>query len=340
MMDFFRVTRDTIALRHSETYILPKNCYLFEYNIMKNPTYELQAFRGYSLDFISRDPTGQAASQIGLYGKNTPLNTFYCKKKCGKGFYYDFNSISCRRCSYGCTICKKFEECELCEAGFRKVKKPIHSVHKIDEEMVGLCQLGCQSGFHLSAYDGECLECGSKCLKCMDTKFVLKGKYDQTIHNPSFCVDCHQESAGGGAKNIINMTTGVCQLGCDEKASNGSIIQGITNEYCHVCEKNCLDCEIPDTSKCLSCPTNYYFQEGSKKCVRLSQTLGFWMVVTGVSLFCFILCSLRLGLLVYKKILKGRENIKEKAKKKNQERKFSALDLRGQEDFRQDIPKS
>ena len=275
---------------------MPQRCYSVNWNPTKTPKYEITAAKGFSLSFISKDPTGQAKSQIGKYGENTPLNIFYCRKKCRQGYYYDFNSISCRRCTFGCAICQKFEECDLCEAAFNKVKKPIHSIHSVDKQMIGLCQLGCQNGFYLNAFDGDCLECDKNCLKCMDSIFILEENYDKNNHNPSFCLDCYQDPDEVTPKKIINMTTGVCQTGCIEKESNGSITIGITREYCHVCGRGCQDCEIPDTSKCLSCSKNFYFQNDTKKCLRLRETLGFWMTTIGIGLFILLISCLWLGL--------------------------------------------
>ena len=306
-----------INIRQSTTYIMPKRCYWLTWNPTKNPKYDLKAAKGYSLSFISRDPTGQAVSQIGKYGDNSPLNTFYCRKTCLQGYYYDFDSISCRRCNFGCAVCTKFEECELCQAGFNKVKKPKYFIHDVEEDRIGHCQLGCQNGFYLNAFDGECLECDSRCLKCMDSVFVLKEKYDEKNDHPSHCLDCHQESTAVGLKAIINMTTGVCQLGCDENESNGSITIGITREYCHVCGEGCQACEIPETSNCISCSKNFYFQRESKKCLRLTETWGFWIAVISICLFFLLLCCLVVGVYI-SRLLTGGINFK-KAKKVKQE---------------------
>ena len=262
----------------------------------------MEPFKGYSFDLISNDPTGQAVKQIGLYGDKSPLNVYYCKMKCLQGYYYDFDSIRCRRCNYGCAICKRFDECDLCEAGFDKVKRSTHPIHKVENEMIGLFQLGCQHGFYRNPFDGECVECEGNCLKCIDSFFIMKERYDEKKHYSSFCLDCYQESSKRVLKNIINMTTGVCQSGCGEKVSNGSIIEGITREYCHVCGRGCEDCEIPETSNCLSCSANFYFQEETKKCLRLTETLGFWMAVISVSLLFLILFSLGMTILIYKMI--------------------------------------
>ena len=134
-------------LRESKTYFMLKGCYSLSWNPAKTPKYDLKPEKGFSLNFITKDPTGQAISQVEKRGDVTPLNTFYCRKTCLQGYYYDFNSISCRRCNYGCAVCEKFSQCKLCEPGFKLVKKPNHTIHKVDDEMIGQCQLDCQHGF-------------------------------------------------------------------------------------------------------------------------------------------------------------------------------------------------
>ena len=288
-------------LRESESDLILKRCYSLSYNQGKSPQYELKALYGYTLSFISKDPTGQASSQIGIFGKNTPLNTFYCRKTCLQGYYYDFNSISCRRCNYGCAVCKKFEECDLCQPGFSKVRKPVYPIHKVDDEMVGQCQIGCQNGFYSRAFDGECSECDGSCLRCIDSLFVFKEKYDQKKNNPSFCLDCLQDSKQSALKKIINLSTGLCQSGCDQKVSDGSVIKENTSEFCHSCGRGCDDCEIPDTSNCLSCTGEFYFQNETKKCLPLTESTNLRIyLVVGLALTLLLLFSLGLLFLFYR----------------------------------------
>ena len=147
----------------------------------------------------------------------------------------------------------------------------------------------------------------------MDSLFTLREKYDSEKNSPSFCLDCHQDSKEAGLERIINMTTGACQTGCSEKISNGSVIEGITREYCHVCGRGCQDCEIPETSNCLSCSTNFYFQEETKKCLKLTETLGFWMTILAICLFSFLLCILAIGVII-NKVLTGQKILDQEEK--------------------------
>ena len=167
------------VIRQSKSYSIVKRCYDLSVNQGKTPRYDLEAVQGFSLDLIENDPTGQAKSQIGVYGDGSPFNTFYCTKVCPQGYYYDFNSINCRRCNHGCALCKRFEKCDLCEPGFNLVKRPNSTTHTVDEKMMGQCQVGCQEGFYVNGFDGECLECHERCSKCMDALFVLKEKYNK-----------------------------------------------------------------------------------------------------------------------------------------------------------------
>ena len=291
-------------IRQSDSYLMLKRCYSLIYNQAKTPKYDIKAFHGYTLSFISNDPTEQAKRQEDQYGEKSPLHTFYCRKSCLQGYYYDFNSISCRRCNYGCALCQRFDKCDLCQPGFNQVKKPMHSVHEVDDEMIGQCQLGCQDGFYANAFDGECLECQENCLQCIDSLFVFREKYEEKKNNPSFCLDCSQDPKKEAQKNLINLENGVCQSGCEKKISTGSVMKGMKREFCHEYGRGCKDCEIPDTSKCLSCSPRFYFQKETKECLKLTETSKFKIyLLTGSSFIFIVLFSL--GLIVICQVIRG-----------------------------------
>ena len=146
---------------------------------------------GYYLELIEKDTTDQAKNQVGLYGNESVLNTYYCKKDCEEGFYYDFNSISCRRCPFGCSSCHRYELCDQCVPGFMLYQTPQHgSMHQVDKEMVNHCHIGCQHGFYLKGFNGTCLECDENCLECIDSVFTLKEEFVRTVSRESYCLRC------------------------------------------------------------------------------------------------------------------------------------------------------
>ena len=110
-----------------------KSCYRPAPGKLDLKNYKVLASSGYYLELISEDPTGQAQKQVGLYGNNTDLNTFYCRKTCSQGYYYDFDSTSCRRCYFGCSDCQSYKKCDLCIPGFKKVVEPKFTSHKVEK---------------------------------------------------------------------------------------------------------------------------------------------------------------------------------------------------------------
>ena len=282
-----------------------KHCYELMFNAGKTPTYDLHGFMDFRLELIDKDPTGQSVSQKGVYGANSPLNTYYCTKPCPQGFYYDFNSVTCRRCFYGCAECKTYDKCDLCVPGYKMIKRPKYSTHPVQEEMIGEWRVGCQEGFDLTGYNGTCLECDENCDYCMDSVFVLKEKFLEGMSRPSYCLRCHNKSnsekksgVGEGNSNgsggmIVNLTTGVCQEDCKSKLKIGEVVAPLKMNYCYECPKGCLDCEIPDTKNCLTCQSGYNFVADKKACFTLMNTPSFRIYsVVGISVVGVLLLSL------------------------------------------------
>ena len=211
------------------------------------------------MDLIANDPTNQTQSQVGLYGDGTDLNTYYCRKKCPQGYFYDFDSISCRQCGYGCAECEKFEECQSCVPGFRKFSSPEHSTHPVDKSAFSQCQLGCQDGFYMKSFKGTCGECDQDCALCVDSLFVLKDAYIRGVSPPSYCLSCIQNGAKKDQKKMINITTGKCQETCSSEANQKqAAIMGYENAtFCHYCEPDCQECKVPETKVCLKCKISY-----------------------------------------------------------------------------------
>ena len=256
--DFLSVDHK-ILLRKSVVPQLIKQCYFLKLNNNTDSHYRLLPAEGFYLERIENDPTGQAQVQVGLFGEKTELNTYYCRKSCPQGYYYDFNGISCRRCGFGCSECERFEECDSCIPGFRKYTKPQHSSHAVNESVFSQCQLGCQDGFYLKSFEGTCEECDEDCSHCVDSLFVLKDSFVRGVSPNSYCLRCSDKSNSPIKKTIINITTGKCQISCDSKAKkrDASVMGNQKAVFCHFCERDCLECQIPDTKMCIKCKINY-----------------------------------------------------------------------------------
>ena len=263
--------------------------------------YELTAAQGFFLDAIENDPTGKAKSQVGVYGANSPLNKFYCKRACPLGHFYDFDGTSCRKCYFGCAECKSYEKCDLCVPGFKKVKIPQHSSHEVDKSMINQCMSTCQPGFYISAFEGRCLECDENCEECVDSFFVYKKKFNNETHNPSFCLRCQnmsQKDDSGGV--VVNLETGTCESNCSKKSKIGVVIPPIEEKFCYACPVGCKDCKIPDTDQCLSCERGYSLENQGKTCILFSETQKFKLYsIAGVGSVALI-CAFLIGLVIYK----------------------------------------
>ena len=158
-----KILTGTLAIPiETKTTKFPKLCYRFITNKDQFQGYDLFVREGYYLEQIAEDVTDQVKkSQFELYGKETSLNTYYCMKDCPEGYYYDFDSISCRRCAFGCSECKKYDHCDRCVPGFQLYKKPGHPhSHPVDKKLINHCHIGCQPGFYLKGFDGMSRVCG------------------------------------------------------------------------------------------------------------------------------------------------------------------------------------
>ena len=265
-----------LVMKGSKNEDLLKSCYLVTYNYKLKPLYSVKTREGYFMEEIKNDKTGQAISQKGLYEETSPLETFYCKKNCPNGFYYDFYSISCRACSYGCAFCIRFDECSKCIPGLKLHFKPKHKIHKISEKDIKKCHHGCQFGSYLAAFDGECSECTEKCLECQDSLFILKEAYKRETDSPSYCTKC-DEFDSKGSLLYIDFKTGKCIDSC--KGSN-KYFKDVNGRgfgmalYCYSCHKRCQKCSPPLLDQCLECKAGFILTE-DKKCLSRMETIEF-----------------------------------------------------------------
>ena len=109
-----------VIIRQSKSMLLLKRCYWLLNSTETTPRYQVEVLNGFEMEKISNDPTGQATSQIGLYGGESQLSSYYCSKVCSQGYYYDFDSISCRRCNYGFVSVQKIRRMRDLRAGVQQ----------------------------------------------------------------------------------------------------------------------------------------------------------------------------------------------------------------------------
>ena len=285
-----------------------KRCYNLVPNSLNSSTYTLRTINGYFLDEITNDPTGQASKQVKLYAESGDLNKFFCSKYCPFGQYYEFDSISCRRCSFKCAKCSKYEKCERCSPGFQLIKQPEHPLHKKKEVfnplLVDTCQLGCQSGFHLRAFNGECRECLPSCISCKDS--VFWGRNNGTrLSDPTFCLKCNQTD-NQGRKLFLSTATGQCITECSgfgRREEIANVSGKVDVRFCVECaSERCSECTLLNNQYCTKCVNPFILNDG--RCVAFTETeaytrllvaiISIVIVATGIFLMVFFYQVVRL----------------------------------------------
>ena len=298
--DDMRVPAKYYVMKASKKEILLKSCYLVTFNYNLRPMYSVKTKEGYFMEEIKNDRTGQAISQKGLYEESSPLETFYCKKTCPDGFYYDFYSISCRACSYGCAFCVKFDECSKCIPGLKLNFRPKHKIHQIAEEDINKCRHGCQFGTYQTAFDGKCTECADNCLECQDSLFTLKEGYKRGVDSPSYCTKC-SEFDSKGSLLYIDFETGRCLDSCEGSNKYSKEVNGRgfgMALYCYSCNQRCQKCSPSLVDQCLECKVGFILSEDNK-CLGRMETIDFkqyfaFFVGVVVVIFCiFLSCVMR-----------------------------------------------
>ena len=274
-----------IIIRTAGAPKLLKQCYFLMQDVGESPKYSLLPAEGFYLDLIENDPTGQAETQRGLYGDNTPLNTFYCRKSCPQGYFYDFNSISCRRCGYGCSECKKFEECDSCVPGLNIYTEPKYKIHPHNNAAIKQCRVGCQEGFYTKSFKGTCHECDQDCEECVDSLFALKEKFVNGSTPESYCLRCWQPQSPQNPRIYVNLSTGVCQDQCPNgaRSKEAALVGKKKSIYCYICKTHCLDCQLPYTEICLQCEKSFIVDENGA-CIKWYRARRFMIwILTGIT---------------------------------------------------------
>ena len=106
------------------------------------------------------------------------------------------------------------------------------------------------------------------------------------------------------------MTTGLCQENCLERADGDNSIPGLVDEVCHTCGRGCMKCEVPETQRCLSCKSSFYFQNDTKECLKLTETRNFLIILFSSILSFVLLVVIICGCIAYK-MLTGKASLDE-----------------------------
>ena len=218
-----------------------------------------------------------------------PLNRMACIRTCKIGYYYDFESLSCRKCGIGCSQCRKFDECDLCTPGYSIVHLPkFRSL--ASHEVRGECIIGCQEGYYKKRFNGTCYECPRGCRFCRDRSILeledLTPAERDKPETVGFCLICGGLGNEDGSM-IADYLTGKCVQTC---SGNGTVkVNKTTNMFrdqpklkydvCAFCEvEGCSLCLPDQLSGCLSCQSGLHLQQkenGRIACVKRDQLGNF-----------------------------------------------------------------
>ena len=230
--------------------------------------------------------------------KNGSLTDLVCIKECDVGYFYEFESLSCRKCNLGCGICEKFDNCSKCIPGYNKIKESVSHKDIQEDFPVGFCRSGCQPGFHPERFKGTCRECPADCLRCRDKQgFEVNKSLELGISNTMYCIQCRDKNSKGEPLYSGTMT-GECVNKCQ---GFGTFVKEVTSEKTKKTYRTCgrcfdLNCEnCRNNSKvdaCVSCDTGYSLQDDGR-CAE------FWGTEDGILLISLIvLCSMLILLVI------------------------------------------
>ena len=309
-------------------------CYRLDSDPSDPEGYTVLPARGFRLEPMKKFPWIDVEKQRFKY-PNGSLNNKICVKDCEVGTYYDFKSLSCRRCGVGCAECHKPGVCEICIPGYLPVKKPMYRALENGVE-VGSCRIGCQNGFFRRRFNGNCSECPKDCEVCRDRSKAEELTKEETAEQGSsgFCVICNLPQSGQKSK-IVDEFTGKCVDSCD---GSGMVITtrnttrfGGENEYEYqVCSRcyhtRCKTCSSTKPNGCTKCANSYHLEtndeDGSVQCLKFHQLKAFRnfsLISFGVCSFLvvsFLFCWIKLSSKSVKKLKKRKGLVGEKTGKK------------------------
>ena len=248
-----------------------KACYKMTPNVVDPKSYTISVSTGYSLKPMKDFDYIDFGEQV-LDFPNGTLNHNFCYKGCKIGFYYDFESMECRRCNVGCAHCLQFEQCELCKPGRNRVNRSKHGRERHERE--GQCIIGCQEGFFTKRFSGECLECRKDCLICRDRglKEKILNETDDEI-NHGFCLQCMNDKNDSNIPVYADTKTGLCVRECKgEHKVIQTIVRsdGSTYSICGRCkDPNCLSCVSLAANGCRVCSAGYGMND-NYECIKAS----------------------------------------------------------------------
>ena len=279
-------------------------CYVLRRDRNNDYDYVVDVKAEYTLAKASKYPQYNISQQISeIY--NGTLTMVVCIKECEVGYFYEFKSLSCRKCNIGCGVCSSFEECEECIPGYNKVKDSVS--HKDIQEgyPVGFCRPGCQPGFYSKSFDGTCVECPADCLSCRDkSRTELENSLVKGIKNQVYCIQCREKDSDG-LNLYSDHSTGECVNRCDESMGFftkefTSKITGNTFRTCGEChDPNCHDCGMnPKEGACVTCKPKFSLNKQGV-CESYWKSEQGILIIAGISFGSLLALVMIIGLCLY-----------------------------------------
>ena len=306
-----------------------KDCYQRTSLFGSFQKYQLTGRRGYSLKLMHRYPQYDFSSQKSHHkpGNNSsppsqnkdPLDRYFCFKNCPVGHFYDFESISCRRCYLGCADCEIMSKCKLCIPGWRPYMEPKNHPESFKKSMMGNCVEGCQIHFYSKSFNGDCEECPKLCDFCIDRKSRLNktvGRTERELRDNQrlnrltggFCLRC--EKVDEKKRPLYaDLKFGECVTECGEKGRFKVKLKSEDGELVNACayclDEKCLKCSIHDAADCEECEEGYRV-DASGGCRSIGNER--WMNYSLVALLVVILVLVCLLLNLFSKTSKTERN--------------------------------
>ena len=308
-------------------------CYSLDSDPSDMEGYVALPARGFRLEPMENFPWIDTSKQKDKYPNGT-LSREICVKDCPVGTYFDFGSLSCRKCAIGCADCDFFSQCKVCIPGYLEVKVP--KMRELDEGVEpGSCMVGCQSGFYRKRFNGECLECPKGCEVCRDRSeaelLKITKSESEELGSTGFCLICSRGSDGKQSR-LVDEVTGRCIESCSKegqlittrRTDRFSDAPNFEYQICSRCfYPKCKRCSSKSPDGCAECQKDYYLEildDDSKGCKKFRELKVFKYYILGglgvisSAVLVLLMCLMSLG--------SGPENSRiNMKKKKNMEAK-------------------
>ena len=264
-----------------------QECYRLYENPQNRNGYSVSVGRGYTLKKMKDFPWIDFSKQKYSF-ENGTLSSHFCFKECPVGSYYDFESVSCRKCNLGCSVCSSFKKCQQCLPGLSEIK--VAKFHEFEKEGLGQCMRGCQEGFYVKRFNGACLECEEGCNRCRDRasfekldnledklpeveksnkieknkkKWRKKSKetFSANSNKISFCLECKKTTI---EDIFVDTKKGICTPNCQGMSTvivHEKDRSGKAYLKCDRCfDPNCETCMTHLKNGCIECKVKYTLQ--------------------------------------------------------------------------------